>query len=135
VSGYERGEFSAVGRKGNELSSGEDSQIVWSAVKRGICAGTAPQLKLIHIIPRKRTGLNYLRKLNFNIAYSFYKGQYEIFNKKSLLEMKPSLASYIKLFFKSVGECSFNIFDAAKVYKVESEWLNGYLRFYREFPK
>ena len=45
------GRFSLPGRKGELLSSGEDTQMILLAISRGFSAGSSPALKLKHLIP------------------------------------------------------------------------------------
>jgi len=54
-----------LGRKGNSLTSGEDNDIVITAFKNGWQVGYFPQLQIEHIIPEKRTSIDYLCKMNF----------------------------------------------------------------------
>jgi glycosyltransferase involved in cell wall biosynthesis len=132
ISLYQAGELTATGRKGNSLASGEDSQIIWTAVKMNIPVGTTPLLKLTHIIPGKRTTLQYLVSLNFNIAYSFYAGQYETFKNESLFHLKPGPATYLKLLLNSIKKTGFNIAAGYKIFLVEKAWYEGYLKFFNE---
>ncbi len=54
-----------LGRKGNNLTSGEDNDIVITALKNGWQVGYFPQLHIDHIIPESRTEINYLARMNF----------------------------------------------------------------------
>ncbi len=54
-----------LGRKGNNLTSGEDNDIVITALKNGWQVGYFPQLHIDHIIPERRTRIDYLAKMNF----------------------------------------------------------------------
>jgi len=53
-----------LGRKGAALTSGEDNDIVITALKSGWQVGYFPQLLIEHIIPEKRTTKEYLGKMN-----------------------------------------------------------------------
>ena len=132
---YKQGKLTITGRKGEDLSSGEDSQIIWTIIKNDMCVGTSNLLSLNHIITKRRTSLEYIVKLNFNIAYSFYKAQYEIFSNKSSLNLSPTYFTKMKLFVKTLVKCKFNIVTSVKVYKVENAWYIGYMKFYHEFNK
>ncbi|MGH8131323.1 MAG: glycosyltransferase family 2 protein [Steroidobacteraceae bacterium] len=61
----EAGRLDASGRKGGQLTSGEDNQIVWTAVRRGLAAGTTPTLRLTHVIERRKATVRYVLRLVF----------------------------------------------------------------------
>lgn len=65
------GSFSSTGRQGKSLSSGEDNQIVWEAIKMGCAAGVSPSLVITHLIPAHRANLDYVKRLSFGTAFSF----------------------------------------------------------------
>jgi hypothetical protein len=65
------GRLSASDRVGAALSSGGDTQIVWEAVKMGFAAGISPELKLNHMIPAKRSNLNYVKRLCYGTSSSY----------------------------------------------------------------
>ena len=54
-----------LGRKGNALTSGEDNDIVITALKSGWQVGYFPQLQIEHLIPQRRTSRDYLGSMNF----------------------------------------------------------------------
>lgn len=58
------------GRTGNNLSSGEDSQIVYEAIRHGACAGVSPNLALVHYTALRKTRLSYLLRLAFGVHAS-----------------------------------------------------------------
>ena len=58
-------------RRGTELSSGGDNDIVLTLMKRGWKVGYFPQLSLNHLIPTSRTTRDYLARLNHGIAKSW----------------------------------------------------------------
>jgi hypothetical protein len=68
---FQRGEISALGRTGNNLSSGDDVQIVWQAIKMGYAVGISPELCVKHIIPQDRASLEYIKRLSFGIATAY----------------------------------------------------------------
>ena len=65
------GSFSSTGRQGKSLSSGEDNQIVWEAIKMGCAAGISPSLVITHLIPIRKSNLDYVKRLSFGTASSF----------------------------------------------------------------
>jgi GT2 family glycosyltransferase len=52
-------------RRGNELTSGGDSDMVLSARRAGWAVGYFPQLKLTHLIPARRLSLEYMSRLTY----------------------------------------------------------------------
>lgn len=54
-----------LGRKGKALTSGEDNDIVITALKNGWQVAYFPQLLINHLIPEKRTSKKYLAAMNF----------------------------------------------------------------------
>ncbi len=68
---FKTGKLSSISRTGSSLSSCEDTQIVWEAVKMGSAVGVSPELKINHLIPSRRANLNYIRRLSFGTSSSF----------------------------------------------------------------
>jgi glycosyltransferase involved in cell wall biosynthesis len=66
----ERGQLSAEDRCGKRMTSGGDGQIVWSAVKMGLCAGISPDLGLRHFIARRKANLGYICRMIFGVMAS-----------------------------------------------------------------
>ena len=60
-----------TGRMGQNLTSGEDSDIVMCALRAGWEVGYFPQLSLTHLIPAGRVSGEYLARLNYGIAKSW----------------------------------------------------------------
>ena len=54
----------ALGRRGQSLSSGEDNDIVLTALAGGWAVGYTPELALTHLIPAGRTRPEYLARLS-----------------------------------------------------------------------
>jgi glycosyltransferase involved in cell wall biosynthesis len=59
------------GRSGGQLFSGEDNDIVLTAMEDGWAVGYFPQLSLTHLIPAGRLTRDYLARLNHGIARSW----------------------------------------------------------------
>lgn len=95
VEKVKQGAYNAVGRKGNLLSSGEDLQIVLFCVKESAAAGISPSLKIRHIIPKKRTNFDYLKKLVFGTNLSYHVSTSEIFEEHRV-HLKSNCISSIK---------------------------------------
>lgn len=75
----EQGRFSLSDRKGNQLSSGGDTQMVLFCISRGAAAGVSPGLKLTHMIPGKRTNFDYLKRLTYGTSVCYSTCILEIF--------------------------------------------------------
>jgi glycosyltransferase involved in cell wall biosynthesis len=63
----------ALGRKGNELTSGEDNDIILTIIKKGFEIAYTPELTVSHIIPAKRYSKDYLKKIVFESNRSWVK--------------------------------------------------------------
>lgn len=61
----------ALGRTGNQLTSGEDNDIILTLLEAGWGVGYFPQLKLTHLIPAGRLTKDYLARLNRGISCSW----------------------------------------------------------------
>jgi glycosyltransferase involved in cell wall biosynthesis len=66
------GNLCSSDRKGKSLSSGGDIQIVWEGIKMGYAAGVAPSLVVNHLIPANRSTLDYVKRLSFGTADSYF---------------------------------------------------------------
>lgn len=63
----------SLGRKGDDLSSGEDNDINLFIYKSGYGLGYFPQLKFIHLIPDKRLQADYLARLQYSSSKTWIK--------------------------------------------------------------
>ena len=126
---FNTGQITSTGRKGDSLASGEDSQIIWTIIKNNEFVGSSPLLQLTHIIPRKRTTLEYLRKLNFNLSLSFFTSYKEIFNSDFKSLKKPNYKTFLGLFLKSLKSTHFNISDSLKIFQLNKMWYLGYIKY------
>ncbi len=63
----------ALGRKGNDLTSGEDNDIVLTVVKKGFEIAYVPQLVVSHWIPVRRFSEKYLQKIAYESSRSWVK--------------------------------------------------------------
>jgi hypothetical protein len=102
------GELGRSGRSGQNLSSGDDTQIVWEAVRMGKAAGVAPDLKMTHVISRERTTLRYIARLLYGTGASYLPALIESFpgERARLAEMEIGnyqiVKSILRIFLKSV---------------------------------
>lgn len=58
-------------RRGNELTSGGDNDIVLSLLQNGWAVGYFPELVVTHLIPANRLDVNYLARLNRSMMRSW----------------------------------------------------------------
>lgn len=87
------GELSACGRAGTRMTSADDIQLVWEAIKGGFSAGVSPKLKLTHLIPEKRSNIVYAKKLAFGTASSYIPALVESFpeSRETALQLPSNL--------------------------------------------
>jgi glycosyltransferase involved in cell wall biosynthesis len=90
---FQRG-LKTLDRKGQNLSSAGDSQIIWSCLNLNYAVGHHPKLELNHLIPFKRANLTYLKRLNYHLALSGAVAFVEMYPEK-----KISIPRYSSLFF------------------------------------
>lgn len=82
------GQITLSDRSKDNLSSGGDVQIVFTAIRLNMCAGISPELKINHLISESKTRLSYIKKLYFGTSSSY---------KKALVQIFPSEYSKIHL--------------------------------------
>lgn len=61
----------ALGRTGNQLTSGEDNDIILTLLAEGWGVGYFPQLQLMHLIATQRLQADYLARLNYATSRSW----------------------------------------------------------------
>ncbi|SKB26257.1 Glycosyl transferase family 2 [Parapedobacter luteus] len=83
----EMGEFTATGRRGTSLASGEDVQMVMTCIAQGYAAGHSPHLQVTHIIPGKRAAMTYIKRLAYGSNVAFH---------TSIAEVLPEYAGVMK---------------------------------------
>jgi len=105
------GSFSSTGRQGKSLSSGEDNQIVWEAIKMGCAAGISPLLVITHLIPARKSNLDYVKRLSFGTASSFLPCLADSFPevKPWILAATPSSLSIVRSVIKKTIQYSIKI--------------------------
>jgi len=74
-----QGQFTLSGRKGKQLTSGEDTQMVLFCVSKGVAAGVSHEMKMTHIIPEKRATLDYLKRLTYGTGVCYSTVMLEVF--------------------------------------------------------
>jgi glycosyltransferase involved in cell wall biosynthesis len=100
------GRFTLSGRNGDQLSSGEDTQMVLLCVSKGFNAGVSPGLKLNHIIPGERANFNYLKRLAYGTSFCYYTCKLQVFPEfreqmnKSVIPASRFVRHALKKWFK-----------------------------------
>jgi glycosyltransferase involved in cell wall biosynthesis len=131
---FEQGMLSATDRTGNSLASAGDSQIVWTATRSGIPAGTSPLLKLTHIIPERRTTTEYLKRLNYNLALSYYKALHEMFPKIDKQEYQRGWLHKLDLVLRNTIKTKGDLYSAYKLTQVALAWDQGSEKALKSLP-
>lgn len=139
VEGYEEltksGRFNILDRTGNQLTSGGDVQMVLYCISLGFGAGVDPELGVKHIIPGKRTSLDYLKRLTFGNSICYATCVSEVFPEQ-LVKLNANLIKEGKLVRKT-----FKRFIAVKLssdpVKVLEliDYIGGHCGIYRAIGK
>ena len=122
---FEKGNLTLTGRTGKILSSAEDTQIVWTAVKIGLSAGTSPLLMLRHVIPSSRTSLAYLKALNYGVAISYATALKEMFPEKTGSLKKRSFAGKLNFALRMLLKARFKPLAFYRFYSIENSWYRA----------
>lgn len=93
------GSLTLKGREGEQLTSGDDVQLVLCCILSGEAAGRCPSLKIKHLIPGKRANFNYLKKLVYGMHVCYDIAIKQIFPEYSVNFGKP-LKRGVALYFK-----------------------------------
>ncbi len=106
-----QGKFTLQGRKEDQLTSGEDTQMVLLCISKGYFAGVSPTLKLTHMIPAERSNLQYLKRLAYGTGLSYETCLLQVFPEyleKLQAEILPgskfsrrTIKKYLKIKFSS----------------------------------
>lgn len=95
----ENGWLSLIGRKGNQLSSGEDTELSRKIFEQGYVFVSNYDMKLLHLIPKCRLSEEYVDKLLIGLTKGWY---YNINQKKYyLLARSARLIKYLFVLIKS----------------------------------
>lgn len=122
---FNNGIVSAVGRKEADLGSADDSQIVWTAIKKGMQVGVTPELQLIHIIQGTRLSMKYLQNLQYNIGASYSKAFSEMFPDKKVHVRPLSYAGHLKVLLQSLLKARLRPMLFVRFYLLELAWFRG----------
>ncbi|SMC71187.1 glycosyltransferase [Pedobacter africanus] len=106
----ELGKFTLSGRKGGQMNSGEDTQMIFYCISRGAAAGVSPALKITHMVPHKRTSLNYLKRLAFGTSVCYSTCLVEVF-PDYLEKLRP--ISEWKFAFKTLKRYFLLLFNSS----------------------
>jgi glycosyltransferase involved in cell wall biosynthesis len=108
---FQQGQFTATGRLGQSLASGEDIQMIWQAIKMGYAVGICPDLKVTHLIPASRSNLDYVKRLCFGSASSYPPCLVGSFPemKSSIVNSMPTTASILQTLLKKTIKGSIEL--------------------------
>lgn len=95
-----QGRFTLPGRKGNQPTSGEDTQMILLCISKGYAAGVAPALKLKHIIPANRANYKYLQRITYGTSICYQTCLLEVFPEYEQ-ELKQSILPRTKFIRKT----------------------------------
>ena len=84
--------IATTGRKGNNLSSSEDLQLVWLGLRMGYAAGKTPLLKMNHLIQKKKANRNYVKRFLYGGAVSYLPARLEIFPEEKPIAAKQMMS-------------------------------------------
>ena len=109
--------FKTTGRKGNNLGSSEDTQLIYASYKKGWATGVSPSLKMKHLIPSKKTSLSYICRLHYGMDVTadmaFIESFPEFRNNISVSSNKTIIKQLLK---KTI---SINILKKYKFYRID----------------
>jgi glucosyl-dolichyl phosphate glucuronosyltransferase len=91
----ENGKLQSSGRKGTQLSSADDVQIVWEGMKLGFAAGMIPILKCNHLIPISKANFSYMARLHFGTSSAYMPALFQSFPEKQ--EQNYNLPSKLQI--------------------------------------
>lgn len=125
------GNYTLSDRKGKNLTSGGDVQMVLTSIKLGYEVGTIPELKMNHMINKNKSQLGYILKQCFGTASAFVPAHCQVFPElhfeKKLLTNKQILekayTTFRNHFFKS-GVKSFQIQLAIVMGEINTRYMN-----------
>lgn len=103
------GKLTLAGRKGEQLSSGEDTQMVLLCISKGFSAGVSPRLRLQHLITGNRANYPYLLRLAYGTSLCYETCLLQVFPErmpqlerrklKPLAFSRRALRKYMKVVF------------------------------------
>lgn len=97
------GKLTLTGRSGATLASGDDTQLVLCVILANEAAGVSPTLRIVHMVPSKRTGFEYLKKLVVGTHICFDLSIKQIFPEHPIYfgkEIRRSLSTSFKVLKK-----------------------------------
>lgn len=94
-------------RKGESLASCGDLQLLYVAYTKGFATGVSPSLKMKHLIPTKRTTIDYICKLLYGSYSTIDKAFIEIFPEFKSRITIPSEGSILKGLVKIIVSTKF----------------------------
>lgn len=112
-------------RNANNLGGGGDQHILWTSLTMGYAAARTPLLKLNHLIGKKKTGMDYLRKIAYYSGFSALPTLFDFFPEKAVSRRRTGL-EVLKFFYRCIKIIFKNLFKP-KVAYFALIWQLGYL--------
>jgi glycosyltransferase involved in cell wall biosynthesis len=119
--------YTLVDRKGNNLTSGGDVQLVLTCIDCGFFVGRLFGLEINHLIEKRKANLDYLTRLEYGTTAVYRKGFYQVFPKMILPVKVISnkkvfiiLIKEIRKFIKNKSKIEFHLSLASKMGKLKS---------------
>ncbi len=102
-------------RKGKDLTSGGDVQMVLTAVEQGLGAGIISGLHIKHIIIPSKATLTYLQNHQYSTASIYVKAHNQVF-QDALIHVSPVSNSQVFLKLYSLYRIHFNLFSKQRFF-------------------
>lgn len=96
-------------RKGKELSSGGDVQLVFTCIAMGKAAGINPEIKIRHLILPSKTSFCYLKKLVYGTASSYLMAFNEVYPEQRIPFSSTSNHLVMRLFWFYIRQYQKNL--------------------------
>ena len=87
-------------RKGNDLSSAGDSQIIWTCLNLNHAVGHHPNIRINHLIPAKRANLDYLKRLSYALELSGTLAFVEMYPNRKTAYQRYKMSTFFFDLFK-----------------------------------
>jgi glycosyltransferase involved in cell wall biosynthesis len=130
--------FTMAGRRGDQLSSGEDTQMVLLSISKGYFAGVSPELKIKHIIPQSRANIKYLQRLAYGTALCYHTCVVQVFpqyknklKQQVISETKFSTKTLKKYLQAKIKSDPLKIFDLIQFIALNA---GVYMALHKEVP-
>ena len=133
-----QGRFTMPGKIGQELCSGEDTQMVMYCISKGYFAGVSPTLLLKHNIPKTRANDKYLQRLVYRAGICYASCLAQVFPKhenklkQEIISVPKFSVRALKKFIKARwGSDPHKVFDLVQFISLNA---GAYLAIHKPVP-